>query len=103
MYVTTVLYGIDYHHDTTTSTNNNTTHHSHPLYLKDYERERLLEKGVMADISDTEEDTVRGNDGRMNRDRISYDEEQRDIRERLGGTLEHPTYCINTSIILSTL
>lgn len=62
------------------------TQHKKPLYLKDYERERLLEKGTMAGVSDTDDDEEEVSRGDKNngglKERILYDQEQRDNMER---------------------
>ena len=56
------------------------------MYLKDYERQRLLERGEMAGVSS---DSEGEGDGRGNPlgvvvsvDKMSYDQEQRELRER---------------------
>ena len=57
-----------------------------PMYLKDYERQRLLERGEMAGVSsDSEgEGDRRGNPLGVvvSVDKMSYDQEQRELRER---------------------
>ena len=57
------------------------------MYLKDYERSRLLERGVMAELSDSEEE--QGEKGNVTVERMTYDQEQKDIRER-SATVELP-------------
>ncbi len=54
------------------------------MYLKDYERQRLLEKGEMAGVSSDSEGEGRGSPSRgvVSMDKMSYDQEQRELRER---------------------
>ena len=56
--------------------NNDTTNiHTKPMYLKDYERNRLLEKGVEAGLTDSEDDEEKD-------ESITYVQEQLKLKER---------------------
>ena len=69
-----------------------------PLYLKDYERERLVERGEMAGVSDSEdereESLAAANRGQVSVEKMSYDQEQRDIRERLAAATNYTVNCL---------
>ena len=74
------------------STNPNTkekkTKEKQPLYLKDYERKRLLEKGSKAYLSDSEEEEEEEGEekeyfiDRRCQDELTYNEEQEALRKR---------------------
>ena len=49
-----------------------------PLYLRDYERERLLEKGTEAELSESESE----GDGERERPVLTYNDEQRKLKNR---------------------
>ena len=51
------------------------------MYLKDYERKRLLERGEMASISEESdnEGNIRNN---ISMEKMAYNKEQKDIKER---------------------
>ena len=53
------------------------------MYLKDYERNRLLEREEMAGISDSDSEETAAIRGNVSVEKMSYDQEQRDIKERL--------------------
>lgn len=49
-----------------------------PLYLRDYERQRMLEKGIEAELSDSESE----GDGEGERSVLTYNDEQRKLKNR---------------------
>ena len=67
-----------------------------PVYLKDYERLRLLEKGELAGLSDDEEEDEK-------RGILAYNDEQKQLKSRLvirgEGVINEFVWCVHIALI----
>lgn len=68
-----------------------------PVYLKDYERQRLLEKGELAGLSDDEEEEDE------KRRILAYNDEQKQLKSRLvfrgKGVMNEFVWCVHIALI----